>query len=407
MFGFLERFKEKRQLQMESPDSHKAELEPEPNPCEDSPHISLVELIPRAEQQLLRGNKKRFSEHFSYNLSLLTERLPDAGLVCELFKAGTLSKRKIALVYLKNRANPGIVSEIKDRIKAIKAETILDSSYVERNLENSNASPFPQIETTQRPDIAESALVQGRTAIIVEGSPDVMLAPATFFDLMDTPDDAYRRWYIAANFFRLARYIMFLFAASLPGFYIAMTSYNPEMIPTTLLFTILASREGTPFPVYFETFLMMGVVEAVRMMMIRIPSQVGATIALLTGVTLVGAGLAANVIAAPVVMIVTLTVISSFAIPNYDLRSSVRIIQFFTMIMSSFLGIFGFAASFFYIAIHLVTLKSFGIPYMSPLAPLEASGWGHTILRDNTVTMAQDETYKPIANHKDRGDKGE
>lgn len=392
---------------MESPDSHKAELEPGPNPCEDPPHISLVELIPRAEQQLLRGNKKRFSEHLSYNLSLLTERLPDAGLVCELFKAGTFSKRKIALVYLKNRANPGIVSEIKDRIKAIKAETILDSSYVERNLENSNASPFPQIETTQRPDIAESALVQGRTAIIVEGSPDVLLAPATFFDLMDTPDDAYRRWYIASNFFRLARYIMFIFAASLPSFYIALTSYNPEMIPTGLLFAILASREGTPFPVYFETFLMMGVVEAVRMMIIRIPSQVGATIALLAGVTLVVAGLAADIIAAPVVMIVTLTVICSYAIPNNDLRSSVRVIQFFTMIMTSFLGLFGFAAAFFYIAIHLVTLKSFGIPYMTPLAPLEASGWGHTVLRDNTVVMARDETYKPMANYKDRGDEGE
>lgn len=368
--------------------------------------ISLVEIIPRDTQQTLRGTKKRFSENINYNLLLLSERLPTPNLVIEKFTVGSIAQRKVVMAYLKNRANPRIIAEIRKRIKKNKAETILESSYIERNIENSNSTPFPQVEITTKPDVAESALLQGRIAVITDASCHLLLAPTTFFDLLDTPDDAYTRWFFAASFFRIVRYIMFILAASLPGFYIALTSYNPELIPTQLLFLILAGQEDTPFPVYFEAFMMMGVVEAIRLMMKRMPTQLGVSLALFGGIALIIAGLETDIVSGPVTIIVTLTILSSFAIPNYDLRSSVRIIQFFTMVMSSFLGLFGFAAAFFYIAIHLATLKSFGVPYMAPLAPLEASGWGHTILRDNTVSMAKDETYEPVINNinLDKGD---
>ena len=349
----------------------------------------------------MRGTKKRFSENINYNLSALAKRIPTENLVCERFTVGSIAAKTIVMVYLKNIANPGIVREVRDRIKAIKAPSILESSYVERNIEDSNLSPFPQIENTKKPDVTESALLQGRVAIMVDGSPDALLAPTTFFDLMDTPDDAYLRWPIAGTFFRTARYIMFILAASLPGFYIALTSFNPEMIPTRLLEMILSSREETPFPIYFEVFMMMGIIEAIRMMMIRIPSQVGSTIAMVSGITLVIAGIYSNIIGAGVVIIATLTMISSFGIPNYDLRISVRMIQFFTMAASAFFGIFGYAVAFFYIVIHISTLKSFGIPFMSPVAPVEGSGWGHTVFRENTVDMPQDQTYKPLADTKD------
>ncbi len=362
---------------------------------EEMESIRFVEVSPRDSQQSLRGSKKRFSESARYNLSIMSKRVSTENLVCEQFKLGSVSTKTIYILYLKNIANQGIVSEVKDRIAAIKAPNILDSSFIERNIEDSNLSPFPQIEVTQKPDVVESALMQGRVAVIVDGSPDVLLAPTTFFDLMDTPDDAYSRWFFAASFFRIARYIMFLLAASLPGFYIALTSFNPEMIPTKLMLQILASREETPFPIYFEIFLMMGIIEAIRMMMIRIPSQVGYTIAIISGLSLIGVGVVSNVIGPAAVIIPTLTMVASFGIPSYDLRAAVRIIQFFTMIMSSLLGIFGYATAFFFIAIHIAALKSFGIPYMSPLAPTEASGLEHTVLRGNTSQMPQDETYNP------------
>ncbi|NMA15560.1 MAG: GerAB/ArcD/ProY family transporter, partial [Clostridia bacterium] len=363
---------------------------------------TLVDIIPRDLEQVIRGSRRKFTENLSYNLALIKEQMPDANLVFEQFKIGSLYKKQIVIAYLKGVANEEILAEIRRRIGAIKLPAVLECSYIERNIENSNLSPFPQVETSDRLNVTESALIQGRFAILVEGSPTVLLAPTTFFDLMDAPEDAYGRWFFAASFFRIARYIMFIFAAILPGFYIALTSFNPEFIPTSLALLIAANREIAPFPIYFETFVMMGVAEAIRMMVERMPSTFGSTIALFAGIVLVIAGLEAEIIGSPVVIIVTLTIISSFGIPNSDLRKSVRIIQFFTMIATTFFGLFGFAVAFFYIAIHMISLKSFGIPYMAPLAPMEGSAWGHTILRENTQVMSQDETYKPNKNNQQK-----
>ncbi|AFQ42249.1 spore germination protein [Desulfosporosinus meridiei] len=376
---------------------HKLEEHPE-NVSQEatSPQrLPVVSTIVRDSSQLLRGSKLRFTEDGHYNLDLIKNLIPTPELVAETISLGSLAPKEVLLIYLGNIANPGIIAEIKQRLRTIKARTLYESSYIQRNIEDSTLSPFPQVEVSERPDVAVSALFQGRAVILLDGSPDVLLAPSTFFDLMDTPDDVSSRWFFAASFFKLARYIMLLLAGCLPGFYIALLSYNPEMIPTRLLLLILDSREGTPFPVYFEVFLMMGISEAFRMMLIRMPSLMGSSIALFSGITLLIAGLFTNTIGGGLVIVVTLTVMSSFAIPDYDLRTAIRMIQFLTMIVSSFLGLFGFALAFFLICIHLSTLKSFGIPYMAPLATMEVSAWGHTLLRENSEEMPIDDTYKP------------
>jgi len=366
--------------------------------------IPLHQTTPRATQQVATGPRRLTGEDLEYNLYLIKKILPDPNLKFANFIIGTRSRTKVVIAYLKDVANSGIVSEIKARLENIKAEIILDTSYIERNIQNSTLSPFPQLEKTKKADVVVSALAQSRIAIIVDGSPDILLAPTTFFDILDTPDDAYRRWFIASSFFRIARLILFLFAAFLPGFYIALTSFNPELIPTQLTFIITSAREGSPFPVYAEAFTMMGVAEAVRMAMLRTPTTTGQTIAIFSGLTLVGAGIISSIVSAPVVMIVTLTIIASFALPGFDLRSSIRMIQFFTMIMATLFGLFGLAIAFFYLTIHLATLKSFGIPYMAPVGPLELSGWGHTIFREPTPKMAIDETYKPNNKQGDNND---
>lgn len=358
--------------------------------------IPVVSTVARDSTQLLRGSKLRFTEDARYNLDLLKSLAPSPEMTVEAIPLGTLAPKDVLIVYLRNIANPSIVTEVKQRLQKIKARTLYESSYIQRNIEDSSISPFPQVESSELPDVAVSALFQGRVIIILDGSPHVLLAPCTFFDLMDTPDDAYNRWFFSASFFKIARYIMLLSAACLPGFYIALLSYNQELIPTRLLLLILNSRENTPFPVYFEIFVLMGVSEALRLMMLRIPSVVGSTIALFAGITLVIAGLLSHIIGAPVLVIVTLTALSSFAIPDYDLRTSIRVLQFFTMVISSFLGLFGFAISFLMICIHLSTLTSFGIPYMAPLATMELSGWSHTLFRENSKEMPVDDTYKPL-----------
>ncbi|MCR6546473.1 endospore germination permease [Dehalobacterium formicoaceticum] len=405
-FHFFKKNKDEKDQEQKQRSKRRISVEPESkaasellSPIDPLPEefakATLVDVLPRDLEQITRGSKRKFTEELTYNLALLKEQLPESNLVFEQYQVGSVSKKNVVIAYLQGVANEEILREIRRRIGAIKLPAVLESSQIERNIENSNISPFPQAETTERPNVAESALIQGRFAILTEGSPTVLLAPATFFELMDVPEDAYARWPIATSFFRIARYIMFIFAAVLPGFYIALTSFNPEFIPTKLALLIAANRESTPFPIYFETFFMMGIAEAVRMMMERIPSVFGSTIALFAGIVLVIAGMDTGIIGGPVVIIVTLTIISSFGIPNNDLRMSLRIIQFFTMIATTFLGLFGFAVAFFYIAIHMVSLKSFGIPYMAPLAPMEGSAWGHTILRENTRIMPRDETYQP------------
>lgn len=357
--------------------------------------VSFVDVVPRDTQFPIRGPKRRFADSIEYNLLSLKELFQDDSLVFEQLIVGSRSKRKVVVAYLKDVAHPGIVAEVKDRLQAMRTESVIDSSFIERNIENSNISPFPQVEVTSRPDVVETGLMQGRVTILTDGNSEALLAPTTFFDLMDTPEDVYTRWFFAASFFRAARYIMFILAASLPAFYIALATFNPEFLPTRLAFIIARTRSGAPFPIYLEAFIMMGIVEAVRIMMIRIPTQLGASIALFSGLALIIGGLFANIVTPVVLMVVTLTIITSFGIPNFGLRTAIRLIQYFTMIMASLLGVFGFAIAFFYISAHLVTLKSFGIPYMAPLAPLEASGWVHTIARKSSEVMPQDETYKP------------
>ena len=355
----------------------------------------IVEVTPRAEQQLYRGSKQLYSESIEENLQSLFQRLPDPNLVTEEFIIGSRSKTKVVIAYLQDVANTGIVDEIKDRLNKIKAEVILDTSYVERNIQDSILSPFPQVEIVSKVNITLTALTQGRVAIFVDCCPEIIIAPTTFFDLLDTPEDAYRRWFVASSFFRIARFISFIIATLLPSFYIALTSFNPELIPSMLTLIITAAREGTPFPIYLEAFILMGVAEIVRMVMIRMPNTTGLAISIFAGITLVLTGLVTNIISGPIIIIVGLTIIASFTIPGFDLRSSIRILQFFTMLMATLFGLFGLAVSFFYILVHLSTLKTFGIPYMAPLGPIELSGWGHTIFRKTSVDMPQDETYKP------------
>lgn len=365
-------------------------------PPSDQDHENpLVDITPRIDNQLYRGSKQLFSENIKENLEALHHRLPDPNLTTEEFIIGTRSQTKVVVVYLKDVANPDIVAELKDRLNKIKAEVITDSSYIERNIQDSIWSPFPQAEIIYKVDITLTALTQGRVAIFIDSCPEILVVPSTFFDILDTPEDAYRRWFVASSFYRIARFICFLIATLLPSFYIALTSFNLELVPTHLAINISSAKEGTPFPIYLETFLLMGLAELVRMVILRMPNTTGQAISIFSGTTLVLTSLFTNIISGPVIIIGGISIIASFAIPSFDMRSSIRIIQFFTMIMATLFGLFGLAISVFYILIHLSTLKSFGIPYMAPLGPMEPSGWGHTILRRPSKNMPQDETYKP------------
>lgn len=285
--------------------------------------VKTVAVLPRNNQQIPRGPRSQFSEEIKGNLALVYKRINDDQLITEELIIGTRSKRKIVIAYIKDIVNPGILEEVKQRLLNIKAEFIVDSSYIERQIQDSSWSPFPQIEVTLKPDVVESALIQGRVAILVDNSPDVLLAPTTIFDLLDTPDDAYRRWFVASSYFRVIRFLLFLSTVFLTPFYIALTSFNPEMLPTALTLSIAGVREGTPFPVYLEAFLILGVAEGIRMIRLRMPTDMGSNLSMVAALIFIIAGLQGNIFSGPIVMVVTVSLIASFTIPNLFTKDSI------------------------------------------------------------------------------------
>jgi spore germination protein len=244
---------------------------------------------------------------------------------------------------------------------------ILDSGILEQLTEDSWYSPFPQFQATERPDKVASSILEGRIAIIVDNSPFVMLLPTTVNSFFQAADDYNNRWEIA-TFTRCIRYIAAIIAMGLPGFYIAITNFQPEIIPTSLALSFAAARQGVPFSVVFEVILMEFAFELLREAGIRLPGPLGSTIGIVGGLIIGDAAVSANLVSPLIVIVVALTAIASFAIPNEAFASAFRLTRYLIIVLSAWLGLFGFICGFIIVLIHLSSLESFGIPYMMPFA---------------------------------------
>lgn len=354
------------------------------------------EPIQPEEERSIFGPKDGFVEDIQTNLFLIRSKLKDAHLRIRKITVGTRTKSVIHVLYLEDLAQPEIVDTVIRRIEAVEVDEIIYVGELAQYLQDSWLSPFPQTEHTRRPDIVAASLCQGRVAILHNSSPGVLLAPTTFFDLIDVPDDYYNAWSVSSSIIRFIRLVSIFLAIFIPSFYIALTAYNPDFIPSSLAFLIAASREGVPFPTPIEAFLLVSILEITReatLKMDRVKAQIIGIVALLI---ITGALVFANLISATMVIIIGIGSICSSVVPDYDTQISVRELQFFFMIMASVLGIFGVAMAFFYTAIHLVTLKSFGIPFMSPMAPLNPRDWLRILFRFPAWTLPRLKSYHAI-----------
>lgn len=346
-------------------------------------------------QKSINGPKDGFVEDGGVNLYLLRAKLRDEKLRIRKMTVGRRSKSAVYVLYIEDLAQPEIVDTVLKRLAAIDTDTILDSIELSQYLEESWASPFPQLEITERPDVAVSSLCQGRVAILHETSPGLLLAPTTFFDLLDVPDDYYNTWSVSSSIIRFVRLTAVLLAILLPSLYIALTAYNNDFIPTELALLVAVSREGVPFPIPLEAFMVVSVIEFAREAMNILPSFPHAAIIGVIAVALCLLAVSANYFSSIMVAVIFLGLICSSVIPDKDLRISIRELQFFFMLMASFLGIFGVAMAFFYITIHAVNLKSFGIPYLSPAAPINPSDWRRNLFRFPIFALPRQKTFHP------------
>ncbi|GMA50317.1 putative membrane protein YndD [Alicyclobacillus contaminans] len=336
-----------------------------------------------AAEMSIRGPRDGFTESLDTNVSQIRSRLRDRKLVLQTFEFGTRTKTKVLLVYLEDLANPGIVEEAVRRLQRVQVDGLLDSGALEQWIEDNPWSPYPQLQSTERPDKTISALLEGRLAILVDGSPFALLAPAVMVSFFQTSDDYSQRWFSgsAIRFVRIFALVLSIFS---PSLYIAFTMYNPELLPVNLLLQLAATREGIPLPIVFEAAFMEFMVELVREAGNRMPQQMGQSFSVVGGLVLGDIAVQAGIVSPMMVVVVGLTALGAFAIPNYEAAFVTRMIRFPMLMATSVFGILGTLGFALLVFAHLSALKSFGIPYLTPFAQVAYVDWSDTLLKSPT-----------------------
>ena len=330
---------------------------------------------PQAESVVV-GSREGFIESIGTNLSMVRRKIKTPSLKMMQSESGTYSHTSIFISYIEGIANPEIVEEVKKRLKTIDVDAILSNAAIEEAIEDTWYSPFPQVQSTERPEVVAAGLLEGRVAIFIDGTPFVLIVPVTIFTLMQSPED-YNERFINGTLVRWIRYVFIIVALLAPSAYVAILTFHQEMIPTTLLLRIAQSREEIPFPAFLEALLMQIIFEVLREAGIRLPKQMGSTVSIVGTLVIGQAAIQAGLVSAPMVMIVAITGISSFLLPQYSISVALRWIPFPIMFFSAVLGLVGMMLGVILLVSHLCILRSFGVPYMAPLAPNDSS-----LLRD-------------------------
>lgn len=321
-------------------------------------------------ESVIRGAREGFTETIRFNSALIRRWIRDTRFRIKPKPLGVRSKSDVLIMYIDDIVNKDVLKQCEDRVSNIKIDAVLDSGYIEQLIEDNKFSPFPQIQSTERPDVVAAALYEGRVAILVDNSPFALIVPATLPTFFQSPDDYYQRW-IYSTLIRVIRFIAIVFSLLLPALYIAVTSYNTSIIPTKLAYSIAASREGVPFPSFVETLIMEFALALLMEAIIRLPKPIGSTIGIVGGLVVGQAAVSAGIVSPILLIIVGLTTITSFITPSYAITFAFRILRFILIIFSAFGGLFGIMIGTIIILIHLARLKTFGISYLAPVANTE------------------------------------
>ncbi|WP_243291593.1 spore germination protein [Bacillus sp. FJAT-47783] len=330
-------------------------------------------------QTVIRGPHEGFTETLRTNTALIRRKIRDQNLWLESRQIGTRTKTDIAIMYIKGVANDKVVEEIHRRLDQINIDGILESGYIEELIQDKTFTPFPTIFNSERPDTIAGGLLEGRVAIIVDGSPNVLLVPALFVQFLQTAEDYYHR--TDFGLIRLLRYIALFISLLAPSLYIAITTFHQEMLQTSLLISIAAQREGIPFPAFIEALMMETTFEILREAGIRMPRAIGPAISIVGALVLGESAVAAGLVSPAMVIVVSITAISGFILPSFSMGIPIRILRFGLMALAASFGLFGIIVGLIAIVLHLCSLRSFGVPYMSPVAPMNLSDQKDTILR--------------------------
>lgn len=325
-------------------------------------------------EKVIRGSNEGFTDSVKQNAALIRKRVRSPKVKVKQLKSGVRSKTNVYLVYMDDLVYPELLHEIERRLDGFEIDGVLDSGVLEQLTEEKWYSPFPQFQTTERPDRASMSILEGRVILMSDNSPVALILPTDYNSFIKTSDDYYNRWEIA-SFGRILRYAASVFAMILPGLYLAVTNFHTQILPTTLLLSFADARKGVPFPAVIEVLIMEFSFELLREAGVRLPGAMGNTIGIVGGLIIGQAAVEANLVSPIVVIVISFTALCSFAIPNEEFATAFRILKFFFIAVSAWLGFFGMLVGLLAVLIHLSHLKSFGIPYLMPFVGADLSGY--------------------------------
>jgi spore germination protein KA len=337
-----------------------------------------------ATESVVRGPREGFTETLRTNTSLLRRKVKSPNLRFETMKVGEQTRTDVCIAYINGIVMPDLVEEIKSRLASIHTDSVLDSGYIEAFIEDAPYSIFSTVGSTERPDNTAAKILEGRAAIFVDGSPFVLTVPSLFIENFQSAEDYYIRPYYA-SILRVNRLISYIIAIMAPAVYVALTTYHQELIPTQLLFTMASGHSGIPFPSLVEAILMVGLFDILREAGVRLPRPIGSAVSIVGALVLGESAVSAGLIGPFMVIVVATTAITSFVVPSQT--DSVTIIRYFLLILAGFLGGFGIVMGSLVVCIHLVSLYSFGVPYLTPIVPLDRNGLKDTFMRAPLLSM--------------------
>ncbi|GAF64620.1 hypothetical protein BTS2_1513 [Bacillus sp. TS-2] len=330
---------------------------------------------------VVKGPQDSFTELATNNISLIRQRLKNPKLQMISTKLGEKTRTDVSVLYLKDCANQKLVNEIQERLQTAKLDRVLESRYIEEVIQSDHQRTiFPLTYSTDRPDVLAAGLADGRIAIVIDGSPFALLLPTGFTDFFKSAEDYYQPSYYS-SLIRLLRYVALCICLFTPAIYIALTTFHQDMIPTSLLLSISAQREGIPFPALVEALLMEITFEILREAGLRMPRTIGQAVSIVGTLVVGQAAVEASIVSAAMVIVVAITAISSFVIPSYMMSIPIRLLRFIFMIFASVFGIYGITIAVLLLVIHLCHLHSYGSPYMEPIAPYDSDDQADTLLR--------------------------
>ena len=327
---------------------------------------------------VVRGPREAFVESMRSNTALLRRRIRTTNFVMESVKCGRSTKTDITLAYLFDVTPPELVKEIKKRISKIDIDAIFDSGYIEAFISDHPNSIFQMMGYTEKPDIAAAKILEGRVCIIVDGSPFVLTAPTLFAESFQSPEDYYVNP-IYASFMRIVRYISFFISVFALPIYVAIVSYHYEIIPMSMLLSIAAAEEGTPFSTPTEAFVMIIVFEILKEAGVRMPKPVGQAVSIVGALVIGETAVSAGIIGAPMVIAVAITALTAFVVPTQT--NAVVILRYIMLSLATIMGGVGLVAGGVGLLIYLSNLKSFGVYYLEPIAPFHLADMKDTFVR--------------------------